>query len=329
MEFHEWCREAEPLDAVVPVGALSHRQMPKEVYGLLSALMLRGNSMGVDIEDMLEHLEYPFPEEEFRMAQYVVDDPRLECLSGRHKHICRIRMYDALRKHLSETLGGCQGGLLVLMMGYLFCVVYVGENDESVLDAFRESVEYARQEQDFSVHVNVSGLWKGIDKVEVAYTTTMNIENSRRFYTDSIRRFYVIPEDALDRITDTDQRTRFEQTFFQTTERICGCVQAGDVASAAQHMGDQLLKIAENSIGMPHPTAMNMTVNRFMSLLQYRLMEQDLVDWRYMAQADFKLPEPNVSGTVFETFYADRPKAVSPKCPEPYETFAKTFSYGV
>ena len=43
----------------------------------------------------------------------------------------------------------------------------------------------------------------------------------------------------------------------------------------------------------------------------------------------FKMPEPNVPAKVFETFYPDRPKAVSPRCPEPYETFEKTFSYGI
>lgn len=49
----------------------------------------------------------------------------------------------------------------------------------------------------------------------------------------------------------------------------------------------------------------------------------------FEAIGQFKLPEPNVPMTVFETFYPDRPKAVSPKCPEPYETFEKTFSYGI
>lgn len=42
-----------------------------------------------------------------------------------------------------------------------------------------------------------------------------------------------------------------------------------------------------------------------------------------------RIPEPNVPMTVFETFYPDRPKAASPRCPEPYETFEKTFSYGI
>ena len=43
----------------------------------------------------------------------------------------------------------------------------------------------------------------------------------------------------------------------------------------------------------------------------------------------FRLPEPNVPATLFETFRADRPKAVSPRSPEPYATFAETFSYGI
>lgn len=45
--------------------------------------------------------------------------------------------------------------------------------------------------------------------------------------------------------------------------------------------------------------------------------------------ADFHLPEPNFPGTVFQTFCPDRPKAVSPRCPEPYDTLANTFSYGI
>ncbi len=45
--------------------------------------------------------------------------------------------------------------------------------------------------------------------------------------------------------------------------------------------------------------------------------------------ADFKLPEPNVPMTVMETYYPDRPKTRSPRLPEPYTTFAETFSYGI
>jgi hypothetical protein len=49
----------------------------------------------------------------------------------------------------------------------------------------------------------------------------------------------------------------------------------------------------------------------------------------FAAMADFKLPEPNVPGPLFETFSASRKKAVSPRCPEPYGTFDETFSYGL
>ena len=38
---------------------------------------------------------------------------------------------------------------------------------------------------------------------------------------------------------------------------------------------------------MPYPNAMNMTVNRFLFLLQYRLVEEDLADWRFLTQRDF------------------------------------------
>lgn len=43
----------------------------------------------------------------------------------------------------------------------------------------------------------------------------------------------------------------------------------------------------------------------------------------------FRLPEPNVKDKGFAVFRPDRPKTVSPKCPEPYATFAETFSYAV
>lgn len=43
----------------------------------------------------------------------------------------------------------------------------------------------------------------------------------------------------------------------------------------------------------------------------------------------FRLPEPNVKDQGFVPFYPDRPRAVSPRCPEPYSVFAETFSYAV
>lgn len=43
----------------------------------------------------------------------------------------------------------------------------------------------------------------------------------------------------------------------------------------------------------------------------------------------FRMPEPNVRDKGFEAFYPDRPKAASPRCPEPYAAFEETFSYAV
>ena len=41
------------------------------------------------------------------------------------------------------------------------------------------------------------------------------------------------------------------------------------------------------------------------------------------------IPGPNVPLTLMEHFHPLREKTVSPRCPEPYETFSKTFSYGI
>ncbi len=43
---------------------------------------------------------------------------------------------------------------------------------------------------------------------------------------------------------------------------------------------------------------------------------------------NFRMPEPNIPQTVHELYYTDRPKTAGPRLPEPYETFAETFSYG-
>ncbi len=49
----------------------------------------------------------------------------------------------------------------------------------------------------------------------------------------------------------------------------------------------------------------------------------------YAAIADFKFPQPNVPGTIYELWH-DRRKSVDfPGVPQPYGTFADTFSYGL
>lgn len=52
-------------------------------------------------------------------------------------------------------------------------------------------------------------------------------------------------------------------------------------------------------------------------------------DPAYVSLKDFIFPEPNVKKTLYETYYNMRPQRQEPCYPEPYETFAETFSYGV
>ena len=100
-----------------------------------------------------------------------------------------------------------------------------------------------------------------------------------------------------------DQRTDFEQTFDEAAERICGSIQAGDVDAADRYMKDQLWKIAKNCMGMPYPTTLNLTINRFLSLLQYRLTDQNLADWRYITQMDFS--RDLVASPTLEAYLAE------------------------
>jgi hypothetical protein len=45
--------------------------------------------------------------------------------------------------------------------------------------------------------------------------------------------------------------------------------------------------------------------------------------------ANVPLPEPNVKKVVRERYHVDRPFTKLPRIPEPYDTFAETFSYGM
>ncbi len=49
----------------------------------------------------------------------------------------------------------------------------------------------------------------------------------------------------------------------------------------------------------------------------------------YADMASFEMPKPTVAACLMENYYTDRPFTKSPKVPEPYETFADTFSYGL
>lgn len=44
---------------------------------------------------------------------------------------------------------------------------------------------------------------------------------------------------------------------------------------------------------------------------------------------NFAMPEPTVKETLRELYHTRRARALSPRVPEPYETFGETFSYGI
>ena len=287
MELERWCGDCRMVSALLPVGGLKAQNIPQELDGMMAALLLQGSEMGEDLQDALAHEGLTLPDMPYRVVQFALDDPRILRLEGRFRHYCRLNMYRALQTHLAEALEDSVGGFLVMMMGGLFAVLYTEPEEDSIPEKCRDAVDYARERLDFSVHVTISGLWQGIGKAETAYRMLQDIENSREFFTGAIDRVFIIPPQALDRISDAGQRTEFEQTFFQTAERICGAVRAEDQEAAAQYIRQQLWKIAQNSIGLPYPTAMNLTINRFLSLLQYRLVDQDLANWRHIAQADY------------------------------------------
>ena len=48
----------------------------------------------------------------------------------------------------------------------------------------------------------------------------------------------------------------------------------------------------------------------------------------YAEIAAVSLPEPNVSGALYETYHPRRPNGAFPRIPERYGTFTETFSYG-
>ena len=52
-------------------------------------------------------------------------------------------------------------------------------------------------------------------------------------------------------------------------------------------------------------------------------------DPKWEAMKSFEFPAPNVPCTLREAYYPGRPFTESPPLPEPYETFADTFSYGM
>jgi AraC-like DNA-binding protein len=275
--------DQQPIELV---GSFQGRSVPKELYGMLTAALLRGTEMGRDIMEELSYLNFHLPRGPFRVVLFSLDDPRVRELSGRERHNCRLKIYDALRSQMMSCLKDTDG-VLVLIMGYLIGILYPQSSEDNIVEASRESVWNVEKQLGYGAHVTISSRWETPDKLEMAYRMIQDIEGGRSFYGSLIDRVFEIPSDALARISDGDKKTQFEQNFFGTTERVCGAVRAGDGEAAGRYIREQLRQIAENSIGMPYPTTLNLTINRFMSLLQYRLADESLADWRYMAQQDF------------------------------------------
>lgn len=284
--LEKWCHNSSDRPAIELLGALRGTPVPEELYGMLSALLFRASEMGEDIADALCAMGFRLPDAEFQLVMLSLEAPQLGPYPGKERHYCRINLYHALRDHMLDVIGEQADGFLFLQSGYLLGLLYPREGVE-IAAYCRETVDYANTVLEVGVHVNISTRWHSIQNVEQAYTMLLDAEKSRQFYTDMVEQVFQIPQGTFQRIVDQDQRTRFEQTFFQTAERICGTVRAGDPGAVGQVLREQLLKIAENCIGMPYPNAMNMTVNRFLFLLQYRLVEEDLADWRFLTQRDF------------------------------------------
>lgn len=57
--------------------------------------------------------------------------------------------------------------------------------------------------------------------------------------------------------------------------------------------------------------------------------EEMPTDPRFAALAEFRFPAPNVPQPLHELYHDRRPLKPFPRLPEPYTTFAETFSYGI
>lgn len=284
--LEQWCGDASLVRPIVLSGKWMDQKQPDCLYGVISALLFRSAEMGNDIAEELASLGFALPDLPFRVVYFSLDDVRLSALSGKDRHNCRLNMYDALRDYLQRVSPEGSYGLHVLLMGQLISVCFSKDTDR-LIDICNDAVSYAEKTLDFSVHATISTEQSGIASMDTACRMVQQFDSSRRFYADFVGPVFAIPADALVRMVDHAQRMQFEQTFFQTADQICGCVRALDGALVARYLREQLLKIAENCLGMPYPTTLNLTINRFVSLLQYRLAEQDLADWRYLARIDF------------------------------------------
>lgn len=298
--------EDEKFGTELPIetmGDLQGISYTEDLYGILSALLFRSAEMGEDIQDALAHRGIVLPNCGYRVLLFELDDAKLAAMSGQQRHRKRLQLYDALRGRLAQELPKGISGFLVLILGCLLGIVFPAEEGAPLVEACRRTVQYGKESLGYDVHVTISNCHQNVGSIASAYHMAQDFENSRSFYTGMAERVFCVPETTVARLTDRDQRTDFEQTFDEAAERICGSIQAGDVDAADRYMKDQLWKIAENCMGMPYPTTLNLTINRFLSLLQYRLTDQNLADWRYITQMDFS--RDLVASPTLEAYLAE------------------------
>ena len=285
MEPENASNHSEILSPVRLSGPMSGLAVPDALYGMLGALLMRSSQMGDDIAEEFRFIGFPFPEAPYYLCYFSLEDSSLSQVHGRLLHGQRLAIYDELRDHFCDLMPDVSC-ISVLIMGSLFVVCFTSDHD-LLQSATASAATHTQEAFGAKLHITASPLLQGIDQLETGFRMTQDLEQSRRFYTDLIPPVYLIPEDTTARISDREQMTQFEQSFFTAADQICGCVTAGDLDSAGDILSGQLCRIAENCIGFPYPTSLNLTINRFISLLHYRLAEQNLADWRYLSQQDF------------------------------------------
>lgn len=282
-----WRQDISNCASVEPLGVFRGKAAPPELHGMLGALLIRSMDIGQDVEEGLSRIGIDLPDRPFRIVIFALDDCKLEELNRAERHNCCIGLYSDIRTRLMETLDGTADGFLSLMFGYLIGILYPAGVSDHIGSGCRDAIGYAKNQLAVSCHVSVSAPWRGSENIEQAYKMVRDVEYSRKFYGEKVARVFIASERDLLRLQDKEQQTQFEQTFFSTAQRVSGMVRAGDAAAAGAELREQLLKIAEHCVGLPYPNTLNLTVNRFITLLQSRLTEEDLADWRYLHRLDF------------------------------------------
>ena len=259
------------------------KEIPEMLYGMFGALLFRSQDLGSDIDQVLRGQGVILPERPYHVVLISLSDPKINEMDDRHSY--QIEMYCEIRTHMIQQMNPQDEGIFVLMNGFLIGLVY--SDTAQLAQCCEGAVRYAKEHLGLTCHSTMSSAWTGIENIEQAHRMVQDAEYSRRFYGDLIAPAFCASEDMIARLTDKAQHLKTEQEFFPSTERICGTVRAGDQNAAAGELRKQLKQIAETCIGLPYPDVLNLSVNRFFSLLQFRLSEQKLADWRYLAEMDF------------------------------------------